>query len=120
MSDTTQISVAALIMANFLVNIFEAQVHETPVTLRLFDAVDLVFTSVFTFELAINLFATLVYEFVNDPWNWFDVVVVSVSLLSLGFENLPGANILRLMRCFRVFRLFKRIPSLTKIVSAVR
>lgn len=118
-SDSTQVSVAALILANFLVNICESQVHETTATLRAFDAIDLVFTSVFTIELFINMFATMVYEFMGDPWNWFDTVVVSVSLISLGFEDLPGANILRLMRCFRVFRLFKRIPSLTKIVSAV-
>jgi hypothetical protein len=119
-ADMTQILVAALIVANFVANICEAQINETPGTRRVFDTIDLFFTSLFACELAINLFATLVVEFVFDAWNWFDVVVVTVSLLSLGFENLPGANVLRLLRCFRVFRLFKRIPSLTKIVSAVR
>ncbi len=119
-ADRTQIVVASLIIANFVVNICEAQIHETPETRRAFDAIDLLFTVLFTCELAINLFATLVVEFLYDAWNWFDLVVVSVSLVSLGFENLPGADVLRLLRCFRVFRLFKRIRSLTKIVSAVR
>ena len=33
--------------------------------------------------------------------------------------DLPGADVLRLMRCFRVFRLFKRIASLRKIMGAL-
>ena len=83
-------------------------------------------------------------EFVQDAWNWFDFIVVAVSLISLVrtwiflarvsssdcsilsfellvmfssqvFTDLPGADVLRLLRCFRVFRLFKRIASLVPI-----
>ncbi len=43
------------------------------------------------------------------------MLVVVVSLLSLGMTDLPGAGPLRLLRCFRVFRLFKRIPSLRQV-----
>eukprot|EP00293_Proteomonas_sulcata_P016199 CAMPEP_0184308664 /NCGR_PEP_ID=MMETSP1049-20130417/17054_1 /TAXON_ID=77928 /ORGANISM="Proteomonas sulcata, Strain CCMP704" /LENGTH=557 /DNA_ID=CAMNT_0026621389 /DNA_START=20 /DNA_END=1693 /DNA_ORIENTATION=+ len=39
--------------------------------------------------------------------------------MSLGLQNLPGADVLRLLRCFRVFRLFKRIPSLRQIIVAL-
>ena len=29
------------------------------------------------------MFATLLWPFVKDPWNWFDLLVVGVSLVSL-------------------------------------
>ena len=55
-------------------------------------------------------------EFVSDAWNWFDVVVVLISLLSLAMPHLPGADILKLVRCFRVLRLCKRVHSFRNII----
>lgn len=119
--DRCQIFVAFLILSNFITNIFEA--HFTPEMgspmEKVFDNVDTGFTVIFTVELLTNMFATLFVEFLTDAWNWFDLVVVVISLLSMMFADLPGANVLRLMRCFRVFRLFKRIPSLRQIIVAL-
>jgi hypothetical protein len=50
-------------------------------------------------ELVINIIATFFIEFVSDAWNWFDFVVVLVSLLSLGMENLPGAQVIHVCVC---------------------
>lgn len=44
-------------------------------------------------ELVVNLFATLVWEFVGDAWNWFDFVVVAVSLVSL-VHSIPHPSII--------------------------
>ena len=55
-------------------------------------------------------------EFVSDAWNWFDVVVVLISLLSLAMPHLPGADILKLVRCFRVLRLCTRVHSFRNII----
>ena len=44
-------------------------------------------------ELVVNLFATLVSEFVGDAWNWFDFVVVGVSLVSL-VHSIPHLSII--------------------------
>lgn len=78
--DRSQVFVAALIMGNFTMNIFEAQLTTEPGTplANTFEKIDLAFTIVFTMELAVNMFATLVGEFVGDAWNWFDVIVVMV------------------------------------------
>jgi hypothetical protein len=96
-------------------NIVEAQFtllpNDDPTSL-IFEYTDLIFTILFTIELAINLFSTLVKSFVKDPWNFFDLTVVAVSLFSLGMPNMPAAGPMRLLRCFRVFRLFKRIKAL--------
>ena len=118
--DRFQVMLACLIMLNFLVNICEAQFKSnTPGVTAVFETFNLVFTVIFTVEIVINLFSTLVWEFISDAWNLFDLTVVLVSLLSLFMEDLPGAQVLKLMRCFRVFRLFKRIPSLRQIIVAL-
>lgn len=112
-----QLVVASLICTNFLVNIIEAQTGGGIV--EVLEAVDLVFTALFTGELVLNLFATLFQEFFADPWNYFDTIVVSVGLVTLVVPDLPGGSTLKLMRTFRVFRLFKRIPSLKHLVTSL-
>ena len=77
------------------------------------------FNIVFIVELLVNMFGTLFSEFFADVWNWFDTVVVTVSLVSMLSDGVPGITVLRLARAFRVFRLFKRIESLNKIILAL-
>ena len=114
---TTQLTVAMLICINFVANILEAQSGGK--LDDILEALDLVFTGLFTFELIVNLFATLFAEFFADPWNYFDSLVVSMGLVTLAVPDLPGGSTLKLMRTFRVFRLFKRIPSLKHLVGSI-
>ena len=114
---TTQLVVASLICTNFLSNIIEAQVGGK--IDAILEAVDVFFTAIFAFELAVNLFATLFAEFFADPWNYFDSIVVCVGMVTLAVPDLPGGSTLKLMRTFRVFRLFKRIPSLKHLVGSL-
>jgi voltage-gated sodium channel len=118
-SDLIQFFTAGLIFANFVVNAMEAQVTDVDGTMSMaFSGLEMFFTAIFTYELAINFFAHKYGHFIN-AWNVFDCVVVFVSLLSLLLDNLPGISTLRLMRAFRVFRLFKRLESLRKIMAAL-
>ena len=80
---------------------------------------DAIFTILFSLELVMNMFATLLWEFLEDSWNYFDVVVVSISVTSLIVGDFPGANVLRTFRCFRVFRLFKRVKSLRVLTRSL-
>jgi len=48
-----------------------------------FDDLEIVFTVFFAVELAINIFGTFFFEFVADPWNVFDSIVVVISLVGL-------------------------------------
>jgi hypothetical protein len=41
-------------------------------TYRILDALNLFFTLIFTVEIALKMLATLLLEFVSEPWNWFD------------------------------------------------
>jgi voltage-gated sodium channel len=119
-STYTQILFAGLIFANFVVSMVEAQIlPSTAQEIEIFHAFELFFTVIFATELLINMYANYFLKFWRSAWNWFDFLVVFISLLSLGVGNLPGITVLRLFRAFRVFRLFKRIPSLRKIVVGV-
>jgi voltage-gated sodium channel len=82
------------------------------------ELVDLIFTVIFTVELAINAFAHWFRPFVRDPWNHFDFCVVLLSLLALGSFPLP-INVLRSVRALRVIRLFGRMGALRDIISAL-
>ncbi|KAK3268020.1 hypothetical protein CYMTET_23450, partial [Cymbomonas tetramitiformis] len=113
----TQIAIALLIFANFVVNAAEAQAEGAEET---FLVLEYIFTILFTAELLLNMYCGWLWTFWRSTWNVFDFVVVAVSLLSLVVSGLPGVGILRLMRAFRVFRLFKRMQSLYKIILCLQ
>ena len=72
---------------NFVTSILDAQFADRLVnhdgTLsdagRIDWGVNLLFTSAFTVELILNVFANWLDRFVGNGWNWFDIVIVSIS-----------------------------------------
>lgn len=121
MGQRAQLLVAFLISLNFLLQIFDNQNNDPkhePGS-GAFELLDIVFTCIFVVELSVNLFATLVWEFLADPWNYFDALVVLISIMSLAAPNIPGGATLKLARTFRVFRLFKRIRSMRRIMASL-
>jgi len=124
MSATSQKIIAALIILNFLANAAEKQ-YDPIVTLGKrkshWVAYEITFSVLFLVELLINMYGSWFWPFVVQGWNWFDVVVVAVGLLSAtgaldGFKQL---RLLRTLRAFRVFRLFKRVESLNRILTMI-
>ena len=121
-NNRVQYSIAGLIFANFFANIIEKQVdpfgrdHE-----ETFLRIEDVFNYIFAFELLLNAYGHWQNpSLLGDPWNRFDVLVVSVGILSIARVDLPGPfALLRMLRAFRVFRLFKRIKSLQKIIVSL-
>lgn len=116
-----QTGVAMLIAANFLISSVEAQMAEsmTPQAISVFYLLEYVFAILFTLELTWNMLAFWFAEFWSSGWNVFDVLIVTITWISLAFTSLPGISVLRLFRAFRVFRLFKRIESLRNIIEGV-
>lgn len=117
----TQIAVAVFIILNFLMSAIKAQRQPTTKTeLYAFEILEIVFALIFAFELAVNMYGNWCRPFFISGWNWFDLIIVLISLFTLGLgSGIPGINTLRLFRAFRVIRLFKRIPSLKRIVEGV-
>ena len=68
-----------------------------------------------------NIYSHWWYRFIISGWNWFDVLVVAISVITLAMpgEGTGGVSNLRLLRAFRVFRLFNRVKSLRKIIEGI-
>ena len=120
-SNSFQFAAALCILVNFVCNAVEAELN--PVdgtrTANILEQFDYAFVIIFTVELGINAFGHFFREFINDAWNWFDTIVVVISLVSKFSSGSPGLNVLRTTRAFRVFRLFKRLKSLRQIMGAI-
>lgn len=71
----------------------------------------------FVFELAVKFIARRsTREFLSDPWNIFDIIVVGSAFIpAVG----PLAPILRVLRVLRVFRLARNVPELRLIVTVL-
>jgi voltage-gated sodium channel len=119
---SVQSAFGAVIMLAFLIAMIEAEcgltcTPETVVVLKVFE---IVFTTIFTIELGINMFGNWFWHFLNDPWNLFDLFVVIISIVGLSSENFPGLGSLRLLRVFKLVRLVKQhCPALHVLLLAL-
>ncbi|OUC80485.1 ion transporter, partial [Streptosporangium minutum] len=69
---------------------------------------------IFVLELVAKMY---VYRrgFFRDPWNLFDIMIVTVSLL----PTAGGLSVLRALRILRALRLISVVPSLRRVVTAL-
>ena len=79
---------------------------------------DIFFVSAFTVELAVNAYATWFNHFRRNYWNWFDLAIVSISLVGLLPAGIPLRFAL-VLRCCRVLRIFGKIKSVRRIFFAL-
>jgi len=117
-----QAFVAVLIGGNFLVNVAEKQFDPKgdQGMEHIWYPFELFFNIAFTLELLVNFFAHCWSPFWRSGWNVFDLMVVSIGILTTVKTDLPGPlKLLRIIRAFRVFRLFKRVKSLNRIMLSL-
>ncbi|MDK1345150.1 ion transporter [Streptomyces sp. 378] len=81
-------------------------------------AAELVFLAAFTAEILLRAaaHADRPKDFFRDPWNVFDLLVVTVAFLPFAREN---ATVLRLLRLARVARAARFLPQLRIVIVAV-
>lgn len=75
---------------------------------------DTIITYVFAFEILLKLLAFRL-GFFRSGWNWFDFIVVGISLVP-GGESL---SVLRALRVLRVLRLLHVVPMMKRITEAL-
>ncbi|MEM1036074.1 MAG: ion transporter [Pseudomonadota bacterium] len=75
---------------------------------------DVSITGIFALEIALKL---VVYRlrFFKEGWNWFDFIVVGISLI----PATQGFSVLRALRVLRVLRLLHVVPTLRRITEAL-
>lgn len=106
---TTLIVVNAIVLG---VLTYSAQLPRGFVTtLEVFDKA---VTIVFAIEILIKLFVYRL-KFFSQGWNWFDFIVVGVSLAPGG----QGFAVLRALRVLRVLRLLHVVPMMRRITEAL-
>ncbi|NXM34766.1 SCN5A protein, partial [Oxyruncus cristatus] len=90
---------------------------------------NLVFTGIFTAEMILKIIALDPYYYFQQPWNIFDSVIVTLSLIELSFprsknkrERQKGGtlSVLRSFRLLRVFKLAKSWPTLNTLIKIIR
>jgi len=75
------------------------------------------FTAAFAVEAVMKLMAMSPKFYFKEGWNIFDFIIVSLSLLELGLDNVSGLSVLRSFRLLRVFKLAKSWPTLNLLIS---
>ncbi|MEM1086152.1 MAG: ion transporter [Pseudomonadota bacterium] len=114
-SRTFRSAITSLIIFNAIVLGILTYADTLPenVTLVLF-WLDVSITVIFTLEIALKL---IVYRlrFFGEGWNWFDFVVVGISLV----PATQGFTVLRALRVLRVLRLLHVVPTLRRITEAL-
>lgn len=71
-------------------------------------------TIVFCVEIALKLFVYR-FSFFKSGWNWFDFLVVAISLIPGG----AAFSVLRAMRVLRILRLLHIVPMMRRITEAL-
>jgi len=106
------------IMALIILNAVTLGLETFPIESVLFDRVmpfvDQIIITIFVIEIFLKLLAYRL-NFFRSGWNWFDVVVIGVSL----YPAAGPLTVLRSLRILRTFRLFSVMPEMRKVVEAL-
>lgn len=76
---------------------------------------------IFILEIFVRFFGKhSLKEYVNNSWNWFDIIIVAIALIPADwFADGPALSALRVARVFRVIRMFKAFPELQLLVRVL-
>lgn len=108
-------TIMALIVINAVVLGVLTYSEQLPAWLvAVLNVIDTAVTFIFVAEIALKLFVYRL-QFFKLGWNWFDFVVVGVSLIPGG----SSFNVLRALRVLRLLRLLHFIPTMKRITEAL-
>ncbi|ETE61603.1 Sodium channel protein type 4 subunit alpha A, partial [Ophiophagus hannah] len=80
---------------------------------------NMVFTGIFTAEMVLKIIAMDPYYYFQEGWNIFDSIIVTLSLMELGLQDVEGLSVLRSFRLLRVFKLAKSWPTLNMLIKII-
>jgi hypothetical protein len=90
---------------------------------NILDIIELVFTSIFLFEMLIKIISFGPWKYLLESWFDFIVIVFSVVeiLTTYAFtaQQLPNLTVLRMFRVLRIFRALKRIKKLMQVLGMI-
>nr|XP_055061951.1 voltage-dependent T-type calcium channel subunit alpha-1H isoform X1 [Misgurnus anguillicaudatus]XP_055061952.1 voltage-dependent T-type calcium channel subunit alpha-1H isoform X1 [Misgurnus anguillicaudatus]XP_055061953.1 voltage-dependent T-type calcium channel subunit alpha-1H isoform X1 [Misgurnus anguillicaudatus] len=105
------------IMIAILINTLSMGVeyHEQPEELTVaLEISNIVFTSLFALEMVLKLSACGVFDYISNPYNIFDGIIVIISVCELVGQAEGGFSVLRTFRLLRVLKLVRFLPALRR------
>lgn len=106
--------ILACIIVNAITLGIDAHFGENNPWHRLIEDLDVIFLGIFTAEIILEFLAQGPRAYFKDGWNWFDMIVVGISYLSMS-----AFSALRTMRVLRVLRLVSNVPQMRRVVEAL-
>ena len=110
----TQRWITILIVLNALVLALETNPAAMAAAGNFLKLADRVILAIFVVEILLKVVGQR-RDFVRDPWNHFDTVVVAIALV----PATEFLSVMRALRILRVFRLTSTVPSMRRVVGAL-
>ncbi|MCY4487915.1 MAG: ion transporter [Deltaproteobacteria bacterium] len=111
---TTQRWITILIVLNALVLALETSPAAMAAAGSFLKLADRVILAVFVVEILLKVVGQR-RDFVRDPWNHFDTLVVTIALI----PATEFLSVMRALRILRVFRLISTVPAMRRVVGAL-
>ncbi|KYO36290.1 hypothetical protein Y1Q_0024060 [Alligator mississippiensis] len=105
------------IMIAILVNTISMGIehHEQPEELtNILEISNVVFTSMFALEMILKLAAFGLFDYLRNPYNIFDSIIVIISIWEIIGQSDGGLSVLRTFRLLRVLKLVRFMPALRR------
>ncbi|XP_064011287.1 voltage-dependent T-type calcium channel subunit alpha-1I isoform X3 [Pogoniulus pusillus] len=105
------------IMIAILVNTISMGIehHEQPEELtNILEISNVVFTSMFSLEMILKLAAFGLFDYLRNPYNIFDSIIVIISIWEIVGQADGGLSVLRTFRLLRVLKLVRFMPALRR------
>ncbi|XP_040842071.1 voltage-dependent T-type calcium channel subunit alpha-1I [Ochotona curzoniae] len=105
------------IMMAILVNTVSMGIehHEQPEELTdILEICNVVFTSMFALEMILKLAAFGLFDYLRNPYNIFDSIIVIISIWEIVGQADGGLSVLRTFRLLRVLKLVRFMPALRR------
>ncbi|KAM9228779.1 voltage-dependent T-type calcium channel subunit alpha-1I [Dugong dugon] len=105
------------IMMAILVNTVSMGIehHEQPEELtNILEICNVVFTSMFALEMILKLAAFGLFDYLHNPYNIFDSIIVIISIWEIVGQADGGLSVLRTFRLLRVLKLVRFMPALRR------
>uniref|UniRef100_A0A8D2LVQ8 Calcium voltage-gated channel subunit alpha1 H n=1 Tax=Varanus komodoensis TaxID=61221 RepID=A0A8D2LVQ8_VARKO len=105
------------IMIAILINTLSMGIeyHEQPDELtNALEISNIVFTSMFALEMLLKLLAFGIWDYIKNPYNIFDSIIVVISVWEIMGQSDGGLSVLRTFRLLRVLKLVRFMPALRR------
>ncbi|XP_018092078.2 voltage-dependent T-type calcium channel subunit alpha-1H isoform X2 [Xenopus laevis] len=105
------------IMIAILINTLSMGIeyHEQPEELtNALEISNIVFTSMFALEMLLKLLAFGIFQYIKNPYNIFDGIIVVISVWEIIGQSDGGLSVLRTFRLLRVLKLVRFMPALRR------